>query len=164
MSMTIWLKWNLGPKCPSCESWNIGLNAFLGFISSNLSIYITSFILKISFEGGNQYVGPKIFNAIHHPDLRPNHEAPNACCHCKWARALFDYVFECRKMFEVAKTFHSFLLFLDISLEYPNWTLLQFGRQKNFISDNFKQKPYFFSNGRVGMKIFHNKVLDVRQK
>ena len=54
---------------------------------------------------------------------------------------------ECRKMFEVAKTFHSFLLFLNIFFESPKWILLFFGRQKNFISDHFKQKPYFFSNG-----------------
>ena len=50
-------------------------------------------------------------------------------------------------MFKVAKPFHSFLLFLVISLESSNWTLSQFGRQNIFMSDNFKQKTYFFING-----------------
>ena len=66
----------------------------------------------------------------------------NECAH-----SLITYLNAVKCLKYVAKIFHSFLLFFDFSLESPKWILLKFRTQKNFISDHFKQKPYFFSNG-----------------
>ena len=73
-----------------------------------------------------------------HPGLLQNHEAPNARRHCKWARALFDYVFECRNFIH----FYCFLTFLW-SLQIGYYCSLE-GRKSSY--EIISSKKLIFSS------------------